>query len=433
MMIHDFAIIGAGPVGLYIAKYLDVRFNVVLVESGGENAIATGVDFVQLKGKNSKISPTSAMGVGGGMILWGGRLVPYQPRDFEDEKYNYEQLALRNYYEQVSKDFEIKGPRSEININNDLSIEEHYIYNSTIFLSSLLKEVKTRSKIMQNCKVVKITENKNFTLELQNGRKLFARKVIVACGSLETHRLLYQSNLISKNIKYGTHPKVTIGEATIPIEYLQMLKGRTGIEKGLVFRNIEKKYNIRLYSQFNLASIDYLLNRNMPTNQILRGIYENVYFLMFARKVFMFLNQRFLRTNKTHKIRIFFDQSHADTILFDTEKLTLVQDPTFAKKLNEILGTIFETLKVNGFENINIHPVDVIAQNIQYAHSHFTGGMVAACDDYGQLTSVDGLYICTASLLPFRVYANPTYTLLALARRLADFLNNHNNRKIEEN
>ena len=77
--------------------------------------------------------------------------------------------------------------------------------------------------------------------------------------------------------------------------------------------------------------------------------------------------------------------------------------------------------------------MDVIAQNIQYAHSHFTGGMVAACDDYGQLTSVDGLYICTASLLPFRGYANPTYTLLALARRLADFLNNHNNRKIEEN
>lgn len=422
-MINDFAIIGAGPVGLYIAKYLDTCFDIVLVESGGENATATGINLGQLTGKKSRISPTSANGVGGGMTLWGGRLITYQPSDFEDEKYKYEQLALEKYYEKVAKDLNIIGPRGELKVNSDLSIEEHYVYNSSNFLSSLIKEVKKRSEIMKNSKVVKITKNKIFTLRLQNGQKLLARNVIVACGSLEAHRLLYKSNFAAKNIKYGTHPKVTIGEASIPNKYLQMLKGSNGIEKGLVFRNIQKQYNIRLYSQFNIPSIEYFLNRSTPENQFLRYIYENIYFLKIARKIFMLLNQRFLRKNKIHKIRIFFDQSESDALSFDTEQLTVVKDLTFVSRLNEVLSMIIETLKVNGFENINIHPEDVIAKNIQYAHSHFTGGMSSACDEYGKIPSVDGLYICTASLLPYKGYANPTYTLLALARRLTDFLN----------
>jgi hypothetical protein len=422
-LIYDFAIIGAGPVGLYIAKHLDPSLKLIIVEAGGENPSSTNVTFQNPTSGNTIISPTSAFGLGGGLNLWGGRLVTYQPRDFKEAQYDYKKLQLDHYYKEVGQDFNIKKLIPERKITDDLSVEQHYVYNKDDFLNSLKKTVKGRVRIAKNSKVLKIKKSDKFILSLDNGTEIIAQNVIVACGSLETHRLLYRSNFVSRHISYGTHPKVTIGEATIPSEFLKVIEGGEGVEKGLVFANVERDFNMRLYSQFNLASLDYLLNRSVPKNSFLKFLYENIYFLKFARKIYMYTNQRILGTNRKYKIRIFFDQNEDEVIMFDSERLVVSKESTVAQKLNEITSSIHKILLKNGFKNLNVYPPDVIEKNIQYVHSHFTGGMAASCDDYGQMTSVEGLYICSASLLPYKGYANPTYTLLALAKRLTDFLN----------
>lgn len=425
-LIYDFAIIGAGPVGLYIAKHLNPRFNIIILEAGNENPASANVTLQHSVFGNKIISPTSAFGLGGGLNLWGGRLVTYQPRDFEEEKYDYEKLQLEHYYTEVGREFNIRELSPEFKIANDLSVEQHYVYNKSVFLNSLKKTVKERVKIAKNNKVVKICKSEIFTLKLENTTEILSQNVIVACGSLESHRLLHQSKIVAKEISYGTHPKVTIGEAKIPTKFLKAIRASQGVENGLVFHNIEKKFNMRLYSQFNLASIDYLLNRNVPQNRILKFMYENIYFLKIARKIFMYTNQRLLVGNRKYKIRIFFDQKKDDVIIFDTERLIVTKEGELLDKLNDITAVIYKTLRKNGFSDLTFYPPKVIAKNIQYVHSHFTGGMSSACDDYGKINDVDGLYICTASLLPYKGYANPTYTLLALARRLADFLNTQN-------
>lgn len=98
-------IIGAGPVGIYLAHCLSkAGQSVLVVERGGrvstsaQNEIATnsvGSEFVGHKlGR--------AFGVGGTSVVWGGQLAEFDRRDFSAWPIGYEDM--RSWYQKVYKD-----------------------------------------------------------------------------------------------------------------------------------------------------------------------------------------------------------------------------------------------------------------------------------------------------------------------------------------
>jgi hypothetical protein len=119
----DVVIVGAGPVGIYLAYCLSRSGkSVVVVEAGGEvvdvsrNEVAThsvGLDFVGYKlGR--------AFGLGGTSVVWGGQLAEFDPADFSEWPLAYEDVA--RWYGKVYEDLSI-SPETGENYRSRLGAE----------------------------------------------------------------------------------------------------------------------------------------------------------------------------------------------------------------------------------------------------------------------------------------------------------------------
>jgi choline dehydrogenase-like flavoprotein len=86
----EVAIVGAGPAGITLALELaDAGHRVVLVESGGDSYSAAAQHLGDTAGNDPAHAPMSLATrrqIGGASNLWGGRCVPFDPVDFESRE-----------------------------------------------------------------------------------------------------------------------------------------------------------------------------------------------------------------------------------------------------------------------------------------------------------------------------------------------------------
>lgn len=89
--LFDVCVVGAGPVGLAVAlASAELGLSVLLLEAGGEGGDAPtaggAVDIVEPK-RHAPFDAAVASGMGGTSKLWGGRCVPFDDIDFEPRDY----------------------------------------------------------------------------------------------------------------------------------------------------------------------------------------------------------------------------------------------------------------------------------------------------------------------------------------------------------
>jgi choline dehydrogenase-like flavoprotein len=226
----DVTIIGAGPAGIVMALELErIGFTVSLVESGGR----TPLTRVQKLGDSDWLDPRrhapmdlcTRRQVGGASVIWGGRCVPYDPVDFDDREYvphskwpvTYDELVP--YFAKASCYCFTGSPEFSTHELRELEqkcitpklADEEVLTSSlerwslpTNFGKVYAKRLRrsqhirvffglTCTRIKTNCTGDHVSEILAQTLG-QTPIHFRSRFVVLACGGLDTTRLLLASN-----------------------------------------------------------------------------------------------------------------------------------------------------------------------------------------------------------------------------------------------
>jgi choline dehydrogenase-like flavoprotein len=226
----DVVVIGAGPAGISLSlKTAAAGLRTVLIESGGQRR----EDFPQSLADTTHYDPSrhapmtdaTRRQVGGASVIWGGRIVPYDPVDFDhrahitgsDWPVTYEEVrpyfaeASRLCYsgEPVFSSHEIPALRGETLVpglpDGDVlttSLERWSL--PTNFGREYRKRLLSspRLRLMTGVTAVEIvTAEDGRSVRCIRGRRadgsevvLQGRSYVLACGGLETTRLLMASN-----------------------------------------------------------------------------------------------------------------------------------------------------------------------------------------------------------------------------------------------
>lgn len=226
----DVIVIGAGPAGIALSlKTAAAGLRTVLVESGGERR----QEFPQSLGDTPHFDPlrhapmtdATRRQVGGASVIWGGRIVPYDPVDFDyrphiagsDWPVTYE--AVRPYFAEASRlcvsgepvfsSLEIPTLRGETLVpglpDSDVlttSLERWSLpTNFGREYRSALKATPGLRLVTDLTAVEVVTGSDGRQVEAIRARRpaggeemLRARAYVLACGGLETTRLLLASD-----------------------------------------------------------------------------------------------------------------------------------------------------------------------------------------------------------------------------------------------
>ena len=183
---YDLIIIGAGLCGLAVAQFLNKNGADDFIIVTGESQ--RGDRMVRLRGNLfDDLSKVAAYGFGGNKDLWGGR-VTFDPNALE-----------MNYVTQECVDFVQEQifmcDIDKLSANSD----EIWLNQSTLSHLNYLREKSLHAYV----KEIQSSNSKNFVI-LQDGTKLFANKIIICAGALETTRLVSTICKVD-NLKYFGH------------------------------------------------------------------------------------------------------------------------------------------------------------------------------------------------------------------------------------
>jgi choline dehydrogenase-like flavoprotein len=226
----EVVVVGSGPAGIVVALELaNAGIEVVLVESGGLRFTKHAQDLGETPHFNPRIhapiSQCTRRQIGGTSAIWGGRCVPYDPLDFDERPYVTDATWPISYGE-IARYFQrtcdwCRCGDAEFDIRNIPGVEQKSIVPGLPegeVLTSCLERWslptnfgKEYRHILKSSKKVKVIYGLTCT-EIQcddsgkrvagiraktlGGREVLlnARAYVLACGGLETTRLLMVSD-----------------------------------------------------------------------------------------------------------------------------------------------------------------------------------------------------------------------------------------------
>ncbi|MFC6670941.1 NAD(P)-binding protein [Marinobacterium aestuariivivens] len=255
----DLAIVGAGPAGLVLARELADRASVMVIESGGLGADPQ-VDALQQGesiGLDYPLTETRARGFGGSASLWAGYCALFDRHDFLERPWvagsgwPFGIEALEPYYPRVAKllnlgdaNFDARAiaaqAGSPLPIDSPQVIPTVWRFGMPIqrFGEPLLQAFQSATAItvLSHATVVDIRLNSGHQVVTElvvrtlNGRqgRIRPKVVVLACGGLETPRLLLNadsqvsgglgnsSDLVGRYFMEHPHFAITSFELTQP-------------------------------------------------------------------------------------------------------------------------------------------------------------------------------------------------------------------------
>ena len=234
----DVTIVGSGPAGITLALELgNAGFEVALVESGGPRFSAEAQslgDTEHFDPRNhAPMSECTRRQIGGASVIWGGRCVPYDPVDFDQRSWvphsswpiRFEDLEP---YFQRACDYFLCG-RSVFDLHQIPEVRQTSIVpglpdgevlNSTIarwslptdFGNEYSRQLKASPRIRLihglTCTEIECTDSRVHMIRSKStgGKtlRLRSRAYVLACGGIETTRLLLASDR-QRNGGIGNH------------------------------------------------------------------------------------------------------------------------------------------------------------------------------------------------------------------------------------
>lgn len=452
-------IVGTGAAGLELATQLEHAFDsILLIDSGFETfdwhtqrlshfkqqgmAIRSTDPNQPFTFETAKEQQTHLRQYGGTLNIWGGKWKALDPFDFSPKPYIQETgwpityKELHPYYHAIAEDYGIADLMWLNDHPNELpsTISQLPCFYPSIDLleyvptnskTKFYKRLKHSSSIttLLGASVVNILLSENLqhvaqlTIRSLKGDEwtVQAELFILACGSIETTRLLLSSNSqLKKGIGNETdwvgrnlldHPKGYVG-MLFPYDLKDIIEARTFFDN----RNKTLEIGMTLHPAL-------LREYELPNHCV------NIF-------------PRLLGSELTYAVKVYLEQlPNRESRLFLTNERDALNMPiacldwkfreldrTCFKRFTEKLRDLFDSNRIGklvtnpGIEELTFLRDASHQMGMTRMAMHPTNGVVTPdCKVFG----IDNLYLMSSSVFPMAGNANPTLTILALARRLA--------------
>ena len=457
----DICIVGAGAAGLELALSLrNSSLSILLLESGNEDFdwhVQKLCRFKQIGRPISTADHSRFFGLeearkkeirirqfGGTLNAWSRRWKPLDPIDFQQKPYLQESgwpltfEDLHPYYLAVAQEHDVL----EVMQLREKQFSMPLLPNDQLITTVSLKQLiptdirhqfynpianDSTIRLVLGANVVNIVLSNDLqqvdhlmvrSLEGQEW-KVQARQFILACGSIENARLLLISN---KQIEAG------VGNQTgwVGRNFIDHLKGTAG------FLMIMPHHKFFQEADQYFAGKDKVVNFDLMIHP---GLLEKWHLPNHSIRLKKFLYNGIIY----RKIQFFLEQlPNPDSRMFLSEELDELNLPIscldwkireldisgfkgFVEKLNELLIS----------HNIGRLMLDESCYDMRFlfdsSHQMGTTRMAAdptdgVVDRNCKVFGMDNLYLLGSSVFPSGGSANPTFTILALAKRLAHHL-----------
>jgi choline dehydrogenase-like flavoprotein len=484
---ESIVIVGAGAAGITLAcEFEDMGKNAILLESGGFSFDSEVQSLYKgfVDDSSSGALPHEPLDIyrarffGGTTNWWGGACLPYDKVDFlhkpsiSNSGWPITREVLKKYYIKANDYLGIESvnydlpPKSRLGSREVIDgLEKTGVFKTKYWIEkerqvNFGKKYKDRLKsskhikVILNANVVSLTLKQNSISELQvktlNDKNIIVKgkEVILSMGGLEIPRILLAS--ISDNHKaignafdlvgryYSPHANLTHGILILNPD-VELDKDTEELSDAILYRkfvSLTDRYVSKGYMncKVTLESLDSV-EKNDLTEHVYKlfhssvnfdEIYENI----MGRKKFAFaLNGAFDQVpNFESRVKL----SNERDIL-GVPKIILKHAIT--KQDIQAYSNFYELLALTlGSSGIGRFCYDKSLQQLYQqggGASHHTGTTRMAnspengvVDKNCNVFGVSNLYIASSSVFPTASHANPTYTIVALAIRLANHIKN---------
>ncbi len=438
---YDICIIGSGPAGLTIAsEFADANKKICVVESGGleKSTHADSLREVQNTGEISIMHRSRERRLGGTSSTWTGISAPMDPIDMEGWPFGLSELIP--FYRKSSKygfpefeKFEIKNWTPILRLEAKKFIagnppwhfgnEIGHIFdkpNIELIVDSTVTHLISKGTAVTGAQVKK-TDGST--------KVISAKKFVLAVGGIEAPRLLLLSTLGNEHDQVGrylmNHPKKALGffhftkpTKNIPYILKQTEPGWSGYLGLRIKEDLQKSLGL-VNSYFRLEEVLSL------GQKIIRKVFPRMNFAITEARLWNFMEMEPIAENRL---------TLSETLDANGQPIPLIKIATTARdrksiiELHRIFGEEMERAGIGRLESdlSKIDPWPIVSDA-----SHHIGGTIMGSDPKRSVVdtnlkvhSVDNLYICSSSVFPTSGNANPTYTIVALAIRLAEYLRN---------
>jgi hypothetical protein len=371
----------------------------------------------------------ASVGFGGLSKLWGGSINKLHKNEFKSYPFKYKELD--DYYQFVDKLFEQFGTndnlskeyklkylvnKKKINLNyfNSLDLQNKKdfvlgqsrvaIKNNIVFsVDNLLKDLikKNKIKYINNFEVKQFSELSNeIIVSSLNNKKIKCKKLYLACGPLETSKIILNS---CKHIK-----KIQINQTKL-IPSLWFSKRNIKFKhdnnySDLIFNKISKPFfssqiyfikNKIIYKFKNLSLIKYFFIKK--------------FLKLFQNRLFFFLT--------------YLDQDYSDKIILKRNQEKISIEKVIRK--NNFYNKVSKLIKIY-FKNQIFQVFKVDKKNFGYGYhvgscfpmSYSNNGNRS--DKIGRIRGLRNIHIVDSSTLTRIPTSTITYTVMANAARIVD-------------
>lgn len=442
----DIAIVGSGPAGISVARALDDRFKVLLIEAGGLTSRSVDDHYLdgEVTGLQYPLRETRARQLGGSTALWAGYCTPFDDIDFiardwiQDSGWPLTLNKLRPYYEKAAQYLHMRDTNFSASIAGTPTLAlPHQTFQEGIWrfgetradFSADYKEYFKRSAcshilLHTTAREVRLSDSLDHVTTLriraENGREgsVRARRFILAGGGLETPRLLLSSD---RQVHSG------VGNSSDQVGRWFMEHPHVSI-KGLTIRRC-------------VDTVDWTSRRR---NEYGQWYVRCAGFRPPVQKRARVLNARlhFFRSgdmapDAAPQAGLFFEQApnpDSRVKLSDTVDESGMRRVNLHWALNDVdkhshrilareASKLLHTAGIAEAPDTNVGASVVMHSNHQLGTTRMSDdpakGVVSSdCRVHG----IDNLYVAGGSVFPTVSWANPTFMVITLALRLADHI-----------
>lgn len=477
----NLAIVGAGPVGIYLSKLLlDSGHKITLIDSGNSNAESSLLTVKNYLFKSRSSMPVGVHRVGGGSLQWHARISEFIEEDFINwpikkpdlnehyielyrflnsgdlhdqdiiEKY-FERESLELYPEFKLRSFRFCDPEFFIKLFNKISVDGRL---QVLVGHFCIKAIKNNQESLVRLELLK----KNFETTI-----LEFDKVIIAGGTFQSTALVQRSleDLPIQN-------KQNIGNYLM--EHLEGYVGNVTVSRKKnykLFNQLSLDYRNRAINIFNGLGVAISINTRLLNKKFINTQYEIRKFMPSPYVSSVLRDKYNLKPiSKMFNIVIFFEKSvrfsgrkikelfnkligrRRFSVYIKSEELPFVNSKVYLADVSQNLLTydhkVSDETYVSLLDNMkNFQSIiwDKFGLKIKYkmkldnidglkyffgSNWHPMGSLRmgwnpndSVCDPNLEVHNFKNLFVVSAAVFPSGSNTNPTFTTLALARRLA--------------